>query len=977
MAGLASPGSPEHMKHDGPENLVSVMIRSTGRPEMLKTLQSVAAQSHPGIEVLIADVQGEGKIQEPAGFPHPVRILSLGHRLTRPAAANALLAAAQGRWGLFLDDDDWLDPSHIERLAVALAAQPDAVLSYAGVSCVEEVSPGVFDEVRLFDEPFNATRLLVENYIPIHASLLNLAKIRGEHGPSFDLALDIYEDWDFWLQCLPLGPFVHVAGATAYYRIHSGAGTGVRFSDEEKAVAALDQLIAKWRLLWTPAQLRDWIGFSRHVVPLQTQVKRLEAEALLQRQQKDEVEHVLALERDSAARERKQAADLLAQEQVNATRMLEQAKADGARAVLDEKLTAARLLEAQKQDYESSRSWRVTRPLRAAMQWAREQGIAGFVRSALRRIFFLLLQVADFLYRWPPLRFLRQRIPYALKRHVRNMLVRGSMQDRPSTSVGAAPAGAAAAPAKVSVVIPVYGHARFIERCIRSALEQTWDPVEVIVIDDASPDPEVSRILDSLAGAKRIKILRNERNMGICHTQNRALAATDGQIIAFLDCDDYLAPDALEKSLQSWRDDTVYLHTGRINVDEDDREINRIHFKDLPREDYFQENLRAMYATHLKMIRRDVFAKVGLFDPRFDSAQDYEMLMRIAFHYPSSSFVHVPDFLYYHRLHRQQTTETQKEKQARLTTIVQNEARLRDGIRKGEYHRLVSIVMLSYGKHSQTLTAIEGLEKTVRIPHEIILYDNGSARETVDFIKSRIDGQYANVKVFYGDRNLGPAQGRRMALEQARGEWFIIFDNDEIPEPGWLEELLLRAESNDKVGAVCCRVVFPDGKLQFSGGRVDLLAQDDIVIDLALYDRGRRYDDLATCAFRELDWCPIGATLFTVNIAPFLHDGYPNTFEDAGVSFALKKQGLRLLNAPGALVWHEHITFQPKAEMREQYMRDRYNPKLMLKSIASFYRENGLLIKDEYIWRENGLDSLSRGEIIGRLHESLGRQTKF
>ena len=70
------------------------------------------------------------------------------------------------------------------------------------------------------------------------------------------------------------------------------------------------------------------------------------------------------------------------------------------------------------------------------------------------------------------------------------------------------------------------------------------------------------------------------------------------------------------------------------------------------------------------------------------------------------------------------------------------------------------------------------------------------------------------------------------------------------------------------------------------------------------------------------------------------------------MSFALKKQGLKLLNAPGALVWHDHITFQPKVEMREQYMRDRYNPKMMLKSVASFYKENRLIIYDEYIWRE-------------------------
>ena len=50
---------------------------------------------------------------------------------------DSLLAELAGQFALFLDDDDWLLPEHIERLFAALAAKPDAVLAYAGVSCVE------------------------------------------------------------------------------------------------------------------------------------------------------------------------------------------------------------------------------------------------------------------------------------------------------------------------------------------------------------------------------------------------------------------------------------------------------------------------------------------------------------------------------------------------------------------------------------------------------------------------------------------------------------------------------------------------------------------------------------------------------------------------------------------------------------------------------------------------------------------------
>lgn len=614
------------------------------------------------------------------------------------------------------------------------------------------------------------------------------------------------------------------------------------------------------------------------------------------------------------------------------------------------------------------------------------QGVKALMLRARRGLAASRVHVAQALlsaltraYRSPMLHWVIARIPAPLKRRVRARLLRASTGSRPVPAGERFGARAVVRPLgatpRVSIVVPVYNHARYLTRCLRSALGQSWPNLEVVVVDDASTDPEVARILAEFVDDPRVVMHRRAANGGISVAQNEALCLSSGDVIGFLDCDDYLAEDAVARCMTYWRDDVVYLHSGRINVDEDDRELSRIHFLSLPRTDYFEENLRGMYATHFKLIRRDVFARVGLFDPRFDSAQDYEMLMRIAFHYPSTSFAHAPDFVYFHRLHSAQTTEQARARQDGLTAQVRTEARLRDAIRRGEYGRPVSIVMLSFGKHSQTLEALEGLKRTVRIRHEIILYDNGSDAETVAFLKERVEGRFEGLKVIYGERNLGPAQGRRAALQHASGEWFIVFDNDEIPEPGWIEELLLRAEVETRVGAVCCRVVFPNELLQFSGGEVVHL--DGQLIDLALYDRDQRYDDLRTCGFREIDWAPIGATLFTVNIAEHLHEGYPNVFEDAGVSFALKRRGLRLLNAPGALVWHEHITFRPEAEMRDRYLADRYDPRLMLKSLASFYVENGLLIHNDYIWMENGLHKLSREALTARLEQEAGRPTRL
>jgi len=945
--------NPESHNSPGREaTLISVLVRSTGRVELAKALQSIAAQDYPHKEIVIADALNSGRIDTGPADGVPVRVVNGGHHLPRSAAANLLLREARGQWVLFLDDDDWLGDGHLRRLAAALAADPASVAAYAGVSCLEfsDDPAGEAREIRVYDEPFDASRLLVENYIPIHAALVNLEALESKAAVAFDENLEVFEDWDFWLQCARLGPFVHVPGISAYYRIHS-TGLGVRM-DESKAVEALDKLLDRWAMRWTTEQRRALVALGRNSYQLRPHLAKLDGEIAGHLSRLT----VLGAERDSL---------VLAVDALHAE-VARQATENARKAEEIERLaqTYAADVASIRKAYETSSSWRVTAPLRASARGLRR--VLGHARkgaaTAHSRGSHLLLTAGLRAYKSPVLGALIGLVPFRLKRRLHQMLMASSVPAAGTNLPDVAEGGVGA---RVSIVIPVYNHAAYLHRCIQSALDQDWLDLEVIVVDDASPDPAVRSILESLEAHPRLTLLRNERNLGISETQNVALMHATGNLIAFLDCDDFLAPHAISTCMAAWKHDTVYLHTGRINIDAQDREVNRIHFQSLPRADYFAENLEAMYATHLKVIRRDAFAKVGIFDPRFDSAQDYEMLMRIAFHYPSSAFVHVPEFLYFHRLHEQQATERQAARQAELTRLIQREARLRMDIREGRYARKLSFIMLSYGKHSQTLKAIEGLEATVKVPHEIILYDNGSAAETVDFIRSRIDGQFESVRVFYGDRNLGPAQGRRKALDYAQGDWIIVFDNDEWPEPGWLEELLLRAESAPDVGAVCCRVAFPDRTLQFSGGMVR--ERDDGTIDLALHDRGAPVDDLHSCRRREVDWCPIGATLFTVDIRPFLHQGYPNVFEDAGVSFALKKRGLRLLNSPGSLVWHDHVAYMPKVEMQEQYLRDRYDPRGMLTSVASFYAENGLLIHDEYIWRENGLNGLTHDEILRRL----------
>ena len=101
---------------------------------------------------------------------------------------------------------------------------------------------------------------------------------------------------------------------------------------------------------------------------------------------------------------------------------------------------------------------------------------------------------------------------------------------------------------RVSVVIPCYNYGRYLEGCVRSALEQPGIDVDVTVIDDASLDNshEVAQLLAK--ADSRVSIIRHVANRGHLATANEALQAASGEYIVKLDADDLLAPGSLVRS---------------------------------------------------------------------------------------------------------------------------------------------------------------------------------------------------------------------------------------------------------------------------------------------------------------------------------------------------------------------------------------------------------------------------------------------
>ncbi len=218
-------------------NTVSLLIRTLDRPAQLaEALESVRAQTYRPLEVIVVNDGGRpveyvlsaklGEQNDDTQAALRWRYHAHSKRQGRSVAANRALSLASGEWVIFLDDDDWIEPDHIERLVRVLkddAARGGTLLAaYADTRCYRN---GDALEAPFFARDFDPIALAEQNYLPIHAVLL--ARRAYEAGCRFSPQLSLYEDWHFWLQVARQGDMQRVPGATACYRLDiSGVGGG-------------------------------------------------------------------------------------------------------------------------------------------------------------------------------------------------------------------------------------------------------------------------------------------------------------------------------------------------------------------------------------------------------------------------------------------------------------------------------------------------------------------------------------------------------------------------------------------------------------------------------------------------------------------------------------------------------------------------------------------------------------------------------
>ena len=355
--------------------LVSIVVRTVGRPELVEALASIAAQSHTNLETLIVDARGDGLPSLELGSDQ--RLVSTGSPLSRPKAANAGLSAVNGDFVMFLDDDDWVSETHIENLLHALTNNRTAIAAYSNTQRTS-ASGELLDE--FFSREFDVAFLRRDNFMPIHSVLFRSRVLTA--GCRVDESLDIYEDWDFWLQVAQHGSFYHVDKVTAFYRAGGDSETAVetereKYEAESPSAKWRAKVLGKWAPTWTPAELNQVFGTfdsSDEIADLHKHLRlsQEEHQAALQQlgaeSEEARCELVASFEKERSAFEKtlaKQRAEAHAhannlQAQVNSLQLATNELRRGLENLTEENKNLSQHLT----DVLNSFSWRITKPYR-------------------------------------------------------------------------------------------------------------------------------------------------------------------------------------------------------------------------------------------------------------------------------------------------------------------------------------------------------------------------------------------------------------------------------------------------------------------------------------------------------------------------------------------------------------------------------------------------------------------------------------
>ncbi len=256
----------------------------------------------------------------------------------------------------------------------------------------------------------------------------------------------------------------------------------------------------------------------------------------------------------------------------------------------------------------------------------------------------------------------------------------------------------------VSVLMPAYNHARFIKPSIDSVINQTYQNIELLIVDDGSTDETFEVIKEySLKCSERFIRFENfyQENHGTCYTLNRLLDMARGEYVLLLASDDILADNAIEEEvfvLDENADISLVVGVNKI-IDSDGKvcfwdkdrnivyeEVNArwkdfshfisdttgVNFYDANQFGRYDELLKCNHIANGYLIRRSIFDLIGNFTTQAP-LEDYWLMLQIAKY---SKMYHIPNTTFYYRWHANNTAGQMARMASLVNKTVEYEERL-------------------------------------------------------------------------------------------------------------------------------------------------------------------------------------------------------------------------------------------------------------------------------------------------------------
>ncbi|PQA95957.1 glycosyl transferase family 2 [Chryseobacterium shigense] len=233
---------------------------------------------------------------------------------------------------------------------------------------------------------------------------------------------------------------------------------------------------------------------------------------------------------------------------------------------------------------------------------------------------------------------------------------------------------------KFSILIANYNNGRYFRDCYNSLISQTYQNWEVIIVDDASTDDSVEVIKTIIKNDPRFKMYRNATNQGCGYTKRECMKYAEGEICAYLDPDDAIYTDALEKITHEFvKNDITAAYSQMMLCDENlipDKVFAST--KQIYNSRFFF-NCPTQFA-HFFTFKKETYLKTSGINPHLKSAVDQDLYLKILEH---GSVKYIKEPLYMYRLHSKGISQQSSKPSAKESFAkVIHDTMKRRGIRK-------------------------------------------------------------------------------------------------------------------------------------------------------------------------------------------------------------------------------------------------------------------------------------------------------